>query len=241
MLAFLLLLPSIALAQAVIPPSSSGGSVADADDGYVQGSFGIGTANPGQKLHMVGGNFLFDGTGELSMLYKRGGTYGPDTDPIFAFGRIVNGGTGKPTFRILYSAAAVSETDVLMMDSSGIIIAGNYFRGAGLGNAASPQTQGFWFFGSSTMVTAAGDGASIYLQSNSGAAFALFDINGMKLNAGTLGTCNAGLEGKVTLISAAGAVRTHMCLCTSDGAGTPAFAWQNMATGTVATASTCTP
>ena len=60
----------------------------------------------------------------------------------------------------------------------------------------------------------------------------------------TLGTCDSDAEGTTALDVASGVstgARTRLCLCTSDGAGTPAYAWQNLASATVGTATTCAP
>lgn len=54
--------------------------------------------------------------------------------------------------------------------------------------------------------------------------------------------CSAGNEGKIRRDSAGGGTtghRTKICLCTSDGAGTPAYAWQNIISGTVGTTTAC--
>lgn len=56
--------------------------------------------------------------------------------------------------------------------------------------------------------------------------------------------CSAGNEGKIRRDTAAGGTsgaRTRICLCTSDGAGTPAYAWQNIVSGTVGTTTACNP
>lgn len=58
----------------------------------------------------------------------------------------------------------------------------------------------------------------------------------------TVPTCAAGLEGAVVVDSASGVStghRTRICICVSDGAGTPARAWQNIASGTVGTTTAC--
>lgn len=60
----------------------------------------------------------------------------------------------------------------------------------------------------------------------------------------TLPTCAAALEGLSLVDAASGGTsgsRTRRCLCTSDGGGTPAYAWQNLATATVGTTTTCSP
>jgi len=57
-----------------------------------------------------------------------------------------------------------------------------------------------------------------------------------------LDTCSSSLEGVLKRDYAAGGttgLRTRLCICTSDGGGTPAYAWRNLATGTVGTSTTC--
>jgi hypothetical protein len=64
----------------------------------------------------------------------------------------------------------------------------------------------------------------------------------LKIGATAVGTCNAGAEGAMrrdTVGGGTGGHRTRVCLCTSDGAGSPAYAWQNMVSGTVGTSSAC--
>lgn len=59
-----------------------------------------------------------------------------------------------------------------------------------------------------------------------------------------LPTCAAGVEGRIvrdTLAGGTTGARTRVCLCTSDGAGSPAYAWQNIVSGTVGTTTTCSP
>lgn len=58
----------------------------------------------------------------------------------------------------------------------------------------------------------------------------------------TLPTCSSALEGAVRADSASGGTsgaRTRVCICTSDGGGSPAYAWQNSATASVGTTTTC--
>lgn len=58
----------------------------------------------------------------------------------------------------------------------------------------------------------------------------------------TLQTCASTLEGLVSRDTAAGGTSTHrtrLCMCTSDGAGTPAYAWMNITSGTVGNTTTC--
>jgi hypothetical protein len=65
---------------------------------------------------------------------------------------------------------------------------------------------------------------------------------GARSVAAALGACNAGNEWTLKADSASGASTSHrsrLCLCTSDGAGTPAYAWQNAVSGTVGTDTTC--
>jgi hypothetical protein len=57
----------------------------------------------------------------------------------------------------------------------------------------------------------------------------------------TLDTCSSTIEGATQRQggAASSGVRTKLCLCTSDGAATPAYAWQNIATAAVGNATTC--
>ncbi len=68
------------------------------------------------------------------------------------------------------------------------------------------------------------------------------DLNGSYHWVGnpTLQTCAAGIEGKVSrdvLSGVATGKRTKLCLCTSDGSS--AYVWQNLATATLGTTTTC--
>lgn len=60
-----------------------------------------------------------------------------------------------------------------------------------------------------------------------------------------LPTCAAGLEGLKRWPTTTGGTgtssRTRVCVCTSDGAASPTYAWVNSSSGTVGTASTCPP
>lgn len=60
--------------------------------------------------------------------------------------------------------------------------------------------------------------------------------------AATLQTCAAATEGLIARDAAAGGSsgsRTRICICTSDGAATPAYAWQNVGSGSLGNATTC--
>lgn len=64
----------------------------------------------------------------------------------------------------------------------------------------------------------------------------------LNMQTSTVPTCDSTVEGRVIRHSGTGGTsgaRTRACLCTSDGAATPAYAWQNVVTGTVGTATTC--
>lgn len=84
-----------------------------------------------------------------------------------------------------------------------------------------------------------------YFKNAIGGPVLVDDAQGIRVAAKTLGTCGADTpEGAELDDAAAGGTsgaRTRRCKCTSDGAGTPAYAWQNTATGTVGTATTCAP
>lgn len=58
----------------------------------------------------------------------------------------------------------------------------------------------------------------------------------------TLETCAAGIEWQMRADAASGVStghRSRVCLCTSDGAGSPAYAWENITSGTIGTTTTC--
>ncbi|QSQ14032.1 hypothetical protein [Myxococcus landrumensis] len=64
------------------------------------------------------------------------------------------------------------------------------------------------------------------------------DADGLKVApATTLKTCTSALEGTLqSLTFAAGSGNTtRLCYCTSDGAASPAYHWQNVATGFIGT------
>lgn len=66
------------------------------------------------------------------------------------------------------------------------------------------------------------------------------DAEGLKITQTSLATCVLALEGTIqadVLAGAATGKRTKMCACTNNGSGT--FAWQNLATGTLGTTTTC--
>jgi len=71
------------------------------------------------------------------------------------------------------------------------------------------------------------------------------DPDGLQLtDTAALPTCVVGIEGTFKrdgTTGAASTARTRVCLCTSDGAATPAYAWVNAVSGTVGTATTCAP
>lgn len=67
---------------------------------------------------------------------------------------------------------------------------------------------------------------------------------GVRHVAMALGTCASALEFTVRADNTSGGTtgaRSQLCVCTSDGGATPAYAWVNLASGTVGTATTCPP
>ncbi len=86
-------------------------------------------------------------------------------------------------------------------------------------------------------------GGSVALRGGTGSNGSLTLLAGSwKQSVTALPTCASGTEGFITRDTLKGGTtghRTAMCLCTSDGAGSPAYAWTNMTTGTVGTTTTC--
>lgn len=59
-----------------------------------------------------------------------------------------------------------------------------------------------------------------------------------------LGTCNAAREFQLKADSSSGGTTgfaSRVCVCASDGAATPAYAWVDLASGLTGTATTCFP
>jgi len=96
------------------------------------GEVGIGLATPGQKLHLLAGNFLLEATEkETAILFKLADTFtnqphqnhpqSPFPNPIFMIGRIIQGGDGAPQFRWMYKDDSDAEHVVMELDSEGIM------------------------------------------------------------------------------------------------------------------------
>ncbi|MBI4346338.1 MAG: hypothetical protein HY553_05760, partial [Elusimicrobia bacterium] len=95
------------------------------------GGVGIGTAAPGEALHVAEGNVLLSGSGERELRMQRTGL---ENNPAFKLGRIVTAGDGSPEFRVLYSDDATSERSVFEFDNKGIVASvktavGSHFEG----------------------------------------------------------------------------------------------------------------
>lgn len=82
-------------------------------------------------------------------------------------------------------------------------------------------------------------GAGYITNSSAGSALKLSDADGVLIAPLALPTCDAAHEGALMSIAATGGTRTKLCLCTSDGGGTPAYAWQNLASAALGNTTTC--
>jgi hypothetical protein len=125
-------------------------------------------------------------------------------------------------------------------------------------STASSGTNGFACASNGCRVDL-GTGANDYLYSDGtsiltpGAMYASGTISGASAqansvrltNATALPTCNSTYERYLYVAASTGGTgtlaRTRLCLCTSDGAASPAFVWQNVVSGTLGTATTCNP
>ncbi len=99
------------------------------------------------------------------------------------------------------------------------------------------------------VANAGGSNLISFVDDGSGAASgagvpAVNDTGVLKFPFSTLPTCNSTNEGIVVLNAARGistGVRTGLCLCTSDGAGSPVYAWMDLTTGTIGSTTLCGP
>lgn len=91
-------------------------------------------------------------------------------------------------------------------------------------------------------------GAKMVSFQNNGTEKAFVDLNGSiaMVTSPTLQTCASALEGLMTRgAGGTSGARTKICLCTSDGAGSPAYAWKNISdifaldASSVGTTTTC--
>jgi hypothetical protein len=78
-----------------------------------------------------------------------------------------------------------------------------------------------------------------FISNSTGIPVRIADAQGLQVMPQALPTCAAGLEGTLLTQAAGGGTRTKLCMCTSDGGGAPAFAWQNLATAALGDTTTC--
>jgi hypothetical protein len=113
--------------------------------------------------------------------------------------------------------------------------------GQSTGTAAT--TPAYRFAVNPATLSTAGDLVATFYRDNGTTSVLSIDKDGAVLPVGgTLRTCASALEGLIARDSAAGGTtgnRTRVCVCTSDGAGTPAYAWVNLGSGTVGNTTTC--
>lgn len=91
-----------------------------------------------------------------------------------------------------------------------------------------------------TTVTFAGPVASTNLILSSGVLAPTVTVSYSAISGQT---CQASREGQIRADALSGqsgtSSRTRVCVCTSDGAASPAYAWMNLTSGTVGTTTTC--
>lgn len=150
---------------------------------------------------------------------------------------------------------SIQNTDQLSWSGTGRLVMPNVYTGLVVSNGSFSGQMGITGM-SSNGASAIGvnlsnfnalstAGSKLVSVLNSSTEKAHIDRNGsIWIASATLDTCAAGIEGKMSRDTASGGTtgnRTTMCLCTSNGAGTPSYAWQNMVTGTVGSTTGCPP
>jgi hypothetical protein len=89
-------------------------------DSILTGSLKVGDGlPPGQRVHITNGNVLIDGTGETSMMFKRNGTVGSDSDPIFQLGRVYEAGIGRAAISLFWFDADSAEKRIWSFEATG--------------------------------------------------------------------------------------------------------------------------
>jgi hypothetical protein len=135
------------------------------------------------------------------------------------------------------------------LNSIGTNVAGDILLSDGVSGSATVRIGELTLYGNGGIVSQgyAGCNHNCFIQNfYAGEPVRLDDPDGVRISdstAAALGTCTAALENTIKRDYASGGSTgdtTRLCLCVSDGAGTPAYAWQNLTTGTVGTSTTCT-
>lgn len=167
---------------------------------------------------------------------------------VFADG-LSNGGLKAPSLAPKLSTLSVTSDAGV---GGNLSVAGNLEVASAKSLCLNGSTcSAFWQFSSNLLQTNShvyiGGGGSLNIissvqNSSAGVPFRVDDAEGLKLTPKTLPTCTSALEWTQLPDAASGvstSKRSKMCMCTSDGGGTPAYAWQNLATGTIGTTTTC--
>lgn len=246
-IAILLLLPQLALAQAVIPPSTSLSGV---------------VLTTGAQT--IAGDKVFSGTTQAtgamitsSTLYAQG--------VIDLQSQTINNSTGTiPLTLTNYMpdsanfAAVRSNTGVAQTVAGSLI---HDFANGGVRKASidkdgggtfggDVKTSGSFTFAASAAFAVGTSGSNLVISSpsaggvklssgQSGQTYFIADTDGARIppTPNALLTCATGLEGRITVLAGGGAVRTKACMCTTADGST--FAWQNLATAALGNTTTC--
>lgn len=216
-LVLLLLLPHLALAQAVIPPSPGVPATVTGDKVFT-GDVDIQGGAICEGPLTVGGRLTAQSNAEV----------GGDLIPMADEG----GALGNPTHRWAYLYTDGLQDNMGFRVSTGGDANNVYTDAIGTPSSSSVAHD---FNTHATFVA----GGCIVRWKNAGTPKGCIAADGSVLfgKVSSLSTCDAAHEGLVSILTGGGGTRTKTCLCSTADAS--AFAWVNATTAVVGTSTTC--
>lgn len=177
---------------------------------------------------------VLQAAGTDKFFFRKDGAFAPNT---FGGGTL---GTNALYWQTLYTNEIVSGNGTLQSADGYIRFQFNYTGGTTFVGQSAASGVGFTFKNQNAITSG---NYMVHYSDNGTTLIREEDFGGStRQGAVTLRTCASGIEGMISRDAAAGGTSGHLtrvCLCTSDGAGTPVYKWQNMVSGTLGTTTTC--